>query len=347
MTFTPRRIWLHRRSALGDVLLALPIATLLAERHPHSRPTLVTHTRLVPLLSRAPTVDATDQWPMPTTSGDIHVDLQRPGWSAALWGRRGLPSGSLLDPVRRGLGRPTQHDRRHTLTRYAAAVGLGPLTLPVALKPGPLLAVEPDRGEDSSTVLRIGVAAGASHPTKAPTPEMLGWLLATLVRTSRRPLRPVWLGGPGDKRSCHQVTQVGSWRHAAHRHQGLKPDSRALFADPLGLARIIAGCDRVISGDTGPAHLAQILDVPTLVLFGPTSVQRWGPWRASASMFTASAPCSPCSGHGQKRCRHGHRACLTRLYPTLLQRAALQLLDLRAEEYIRVKAGPDNISSPQ
>ena len=35
---------------------------------------------------------------------------------------------------------------------------------------------------------------------------------------------------------------------------------------------------RVVSGDTGVAHLATALDRPSVLLFGPSSPARWGPW---------------------------------------------------------------------
>lgn len=43
------------------------------------------------------------------------------------------------------------------------------------------------------------------------------------------------------------------------------------------LIRIVAGAGRVVCGDTGPAHLATALGTPSVVLFGPTSPERWGP----------------------------------------------------------------------
>jgi ADP-heptose:LPS heptosyltransferase len=44
-----------------------------------------------------------------------------------------------------------------------------------------------------------------------------------------------------------------------------------------GLAALVAGARLVISGDTGIAHLASAYATPSVVLFGPTSPERWGP----------------------------------------------------------------------
>jgi ADP-heptose:LPS heptosyltransferase len=40
---------------------------------------------------------------------------------------------------------------------------------------------------------------------------------------------------------------------------------------------VIGAAGRVVCGDTGVAHLATALAVPSVVLFGPTSPAHWGP----------------------------------------------------------------------
>jgi ADP-heptose:LPS heptosyltransferase len=47
--------------------------------------------------------------------------------------------------------------------------------------------------------------------------------------------------------------------------------------DVRHLAGLIAVAGRVVSGDTGVAHLATALRTPSVVLFGPTSPAEWGP----------------------------------------------------------------------
>ncbi|MFD4368504.1 glycosyltransferase family 9 protein [Rhodococcus sp. NPDC058521] len=58
---------------------------------------------------------------------------------------------------------------------------------------------------------------------------------------------------------------------------GLSPD-RALAGTSLSdTAALVAAAALVVSGDTGIAHLASAYDVPSVVLFGPTSPAHWGP----------------------------------------------------------------------
>jgi ADP-heptose:LPS heptosyltransferase len=44
-----------------------------------------------------------------------------------------------------------------------------------------------------------------------------------------------------------------------------------------GLAATVAGARLVLCGDTGVAHLATAYGTPSVVLFGPTPPQCWGP----------------------------------------------------------------------
>jgi ADP-heptose:LPS heptosyltransferase len=50
--------------------------------------------------------------------------------------------------------------------------------------------------------------------------------------------------------------------------------------DLTGLARVLAGADAVVVGNTGPAHLAAAVGTPVVSLFAPTvPAERWHPWR--------------------------------------------------------------------
>ncbi len=65
---------------------------------------------------------------------------------------------------------------------------------------------------------------------------------------------------------------------AVARSAGLSP--QCVVAGTLdlgGLAALVAGARLVVSGDTGIAHLASAYATPSVILFGPTSPERWGP----------------------------------------------------------------------
>lgn len=67
----------------------------------------------------------------------------------------------------------------------------------------------------------------------------------------------------------------------------------------------IAGARLMISCDTGLLHIAQVLGVPTVALFGPTNQKKWNVQRPDAAVASLDAACSPCALFGTiPPCRH-------------------------------------------
>jgi ADP-heptose:LPS heptosyltransferase len=59
---------------------------------------------------------------------------------------------------------------------------------------------------------------------------------------------------------------------------GIDPRRQLAGRTDLGrLAGLVAGAGAVVCGDTGVAHLATALAVPSVLLFGPSSPRHWGP----------------------------------------------------------------------
>ncbi len=80
----------------------------------------------------------------------------------------------------------------------------------------------------------------------------------------------------------------------------------------------------LISVDTGVMHLGVALRTPTVALFGPGDYPKWG--YEGAPFFRAvrhPTECSPCY---LERC--ASRACMARIRPDEVSRAALALLDV-------------------
>jgi|GEM_PF-2983367 len=64
----------------------------------------------------------------------------------------------------------------------------------------------------------------------------------------------------------------------------------------------IAKCEMFIANDNGLMHLADLLQVPLIAIFGMTNLKRNGPWHDSSSVITLNLPCSPCYRNGQIYC---------------------------------------------
>jgi ADP-heptose:LPS heptosyltransferase len=65
----------------------------------------------------------------------------------------------------------------------------------------------------------------------------------------------------------------------------------------------------MVSGDTGPLHLASAIGVPVVGIYGPTDPTRNGPWNPQDSACTVHYECSPCY---QRTCPIGVQ-CLKKL----------------------------------
>lgn len=84
------------------------------------------------------------------------------------------------------------------------------------------------------------------------------------------------------------------------------------------LIALLAQADALITGDSGPMHLACGLSTPVLALFGPTC-REWGFFPAGERdrVLQSSVPCRPCSLHGKTGTACG-RDCMRALTPNLV-----------------------------
>jgi heptosyltransferase I len=143
-------------------------------------------------------------------------------------------------------------------------------------------------GEHSSE-RRIVLNPGAGWPNKQWPPDRFAAVAAGL-RASRN-LRSVVTWGPGEESLARAVVD------ASHGAAELAPATTV-----AQLMTMLARAALVVSGDTGPIHLAAAAGTPIVGLYGPTDPARNGPW--SVSDLTVSR-FSDCVCHHKRRC---HRA---------------------------------------
>jgi ADP-heptose:LPS heptosyltransferase len=73
------------------------------------------------------------------------------------------------------------------------------------------------------------------------------------------------------------------------------------------MAALIGRAALLVSGDTGPMHVAAALGVPQVALFGATSPDWYGPHSGRALVMARPVPCGPCD---QKTCRNAEEPLL-------------------------------------
>ena len=137
------------------------------------------------------------------------------------------------------------------------------------------------------------INAGAAWPNKRWAPERFG-ALASFIRDECR-MTPVVLWGPGEEPLASGIVTVSA---------GAAVQAPATsVTDLVALSRAAA---IVVSGDTGPLHIAAAVGTPVVALFGPTDPARNGPF--SAADITVSRY-EACRCHYDRRC-HESAWCL-------------------------------------
>lgn len=260
-----------RALGLGDFLTAVPALRALGAAFADRRCVLAAPGALEPLL--APAVPGFELLDVPAFVAGAPPDprlaarLPRGALAVNLHGR-GPESHALLRaaaPERLiGFdvpGGPAWDEREHEVRRWCRllahhGIAADPHDLDLVVPGAP--AYDP-RGP---TLLHPGAASAARRwPIER-------W--AAVARTERAGGRAVLVSG--------SATEASLARELVARADLPRDANRAgATRDLLELARLVAGAGRVVCGDTGVAHLATALRIPSVVLFGPTDPARWGP----------------------------------------------------------------------
>jgi heptosyltransferase-2 len=107
--------------------------------------------------------------------------------------------------------------------------------------------------------------------------------------------------GPGD------ATIASAFRHELAGHDGLAIVDVGSEALPAHLERL----DVLLTGDSGPMHVAEAVGTPVVALFGPTTADfGFTPFLPASRVLERRLWCRPCHVHGGNRCPLGHHRCL-------------------------------------
>jgi ADP-heptose:LPS heptosyltransferase len=310
-----------RLSALGDVVLTTGVL-----RHWHTtlglKATVLTRAAFAPVFAHHPAVEE--------VFGLSPQDLTLRGWMAMTWKlRRDYGHLPLIDLHGTGrtllLGalwpRPVYRTPKFTLTRRLFRLtrhpALGYRLLQHTVPQRYALALDPQAPPPSQLCPSLAVAAHeraqaqellqslglhfplalhpyATHPAKSPRPD---WWRALRGHLADAGVPTVIIGR-------HPQPLLGNAPHDRTNHDSLR--------QTLALLSL---CQGLVSGDSGPMHLAWGVGTPVFALFGPTT-PHWGfaPHGPYHTILQAPCPKAPCSLHGATPCP-GATPCLERLDP--------------------------------
>ena len=142
----------------------------------------------------------------------------------------------------------------------------------------------------------IGVVPAATYQSKSWPREKFVRLAEIMARDHG--LVPLILWGPGEEDTARSV---------ARSVPGV------LCAPETGIAKLGALISQVrllVTTDSGPKHLAVLLGIPTVTLFGPTDPVIWDPMNGRHDVVFLDLPCTPCKN---RRCSPNR--CLSDIEP--------------------------------
>jgi lipopolysaccharide heptosyltransferase I len=321
------RFLLVRLGALGDIVHAIPVAAALRRAFPSAKIDWLVSAKhreildLVPVIDRRLVVrdrgDAGGGTPLLAairdlrkTHYDVTIDMQGLIKSALISRASGAPRviGFSSAYAREGLARLFYTDVHDpggegiyapSEKRHVVEINLG-LLAPLGIAAGtpefPLDRVESVAAREMSdrTSGRYALLnPGAAWPNKRWPPARFA-ALAAAVR-DRHGLMSVVLWGPGERELGEAVVAQGNGAAV------LSP--KTAIADIVALAR---GATVMVSGDTGPTHIAGAVGTPIVGIYGPTRAERNGPWRTGDVTVSRS---ESCECHHLRNCRRA-RMCL-------------------------------------
>jgi lipopolysaccharide heptosyltransferase II len=311
---SPQRILLLRLERIGDLLMTLEAIADVRASAPFASIDLVVGSwnadlaRAIDPVTRVHTLDAAwlarggqglgmrslfraaRQWSR--TKYDVGINFEPDvrsnillAASGAAWtaGYRSGGGGALLDV-------PLEYDIRAHTTHNARRLIAAVFGTPDAEPRPPAFVVPAGAAENASRLLSsadrplIGVHVSGGRPIKQWDPQRFAEVARRLVTAVDATI--ILTGSAGDRALVDLVKQQ-------------LPPARMVdvagHVDLLTLAGILERLDLLITGDTGPMHLAAAVRTPVVAVFGPSDPVRYGPRGPNDRVVRVDLPCAPCN----------------------------------------------------
>ena len=326
------RILILRLGSYGDILMATPLLVALRAAYPDAHITWIVERGFQDAIIACPYLDEVLLWEgsywknmlrfglyplwllrvlkfcgtLRQRHYDIFISLQPEEWPLLTWAVRAPKTIGIFDTFRRfNNNRPTSKWTRIYTDPFTEA------DLPPHRTDQYLLALRALQLPDKSTSDKRMVLCYTAEDAAAAE-NLLGGSGHTIVLVplttwpSRCWPAERWteLGNAlGREHQC-SVILIGSEKEKAMLEQIagrmlIKPAIAGGTLTFRQVAALLARASLVISGDTGPMHVAAALGTPAVALFGPTSIANLAPLAGRVLPLAHSVPCGPCD---QKIC---------------------------------------------
>ncbi len=309
---TPTLLVVHPGS-LGDVLLSVAALRALRRAWPAHELTLVARGEIGRLLEACGEADRilpmegpalTEMLAGPRVMPAHLAGCLRRCAAAVCWMADPGPDGALEKNLKdAGVGRIiVQSPHGHGLEAVHAADRHLEILKPWGLRAPeapPILRLVDHGSPAGETYGQPGTAIIAVHPGSGSSAKCLDdRRLTSAVQAvcDGNPRSLLVLGGPADE------TLVAAFR----RHLiGLEPVI-VQHRDLVAVAAVLTRARVFVGHDSGITHLAAMLGVPTVALFGPTDPSRWAPRGRSVRVLRGA----PCACRNRDQVQHCRRPCL-------------------------------------
>jgi heptosyltransferase-2 len=311
-----KKVLIIRLNAMGDVILALPVAVAIKAHSPDIIVDFATRKEYAPIFDQFPAVDTAYSFEGGTREllrklkrqkYDTVIDLQKNPRSIIL--TAGINPKNVVSYPKRRLKRELiirkPHlglDAGHTVDAYLKA--LNRLKIKSVTR-RPRVELQPEIVEFGEDFVRrigftgkvIGLCPGSKHAEKRwQGYEALARLLIAEGETG-----VIVFSGPHD-----------SFSRDLNIHSDRLVAAHSLNLDKV--AGVMKKCDVVVTNDSGLMHLAVALSVPVVAIFGPTHPSLgFSPLGEYDRVICDNVACSPCSLHGEKSCRMPHKYCFEQI----------------------------------
>ena len=140
-----------------------------------------------------------------------------------------------------------------------------------------------DNNQITPDDLLIGINPGAAYgSSKRWYPERFSQVAAALVKKYHAKI--ILFGGPGERDVTEEII----------RASGPSLLNMAGQTTIRGLMALLSQCRLLITGDSGPMHIAAALGVPVVAIFGSTDPALTTPIGTGHVVIRKNVPCSPC-----------------------------------------------------
>ncbi|MGR3304086.1 MAG: glycosyltransferase family 9 protein [Candidatus Scalindua sp.] len=341
ITKNPEKILIIRLSAIGDVVHVLPALKLLRSHFPKSKIAWLVEDKASDILTGHPDIDDVIVFPRRKWQREIlkikktrnilsdiisfykrlrgeHYDLIIDFQGNLKSGIMNLITGS---GKKAGFGRGYCKEFNYLTTRYQA------------FPPGKKM----HRIDKNLFLLKeLGIGNGFQRP-RLPVFKPDKKYISKFIKTGIKPSLPIIIIHPGtskfgsykqwpplnyalladmilDTYEANVVFTWGPYEFGVVKEIVKEMKHKALPACETRsikqLIELIRHASLFIGGDTGPLHIASILNIPVVGIYGPKDPAIYGPYNGKAIVIKKNVPCSPCR---KRTC--GDPICMSSILP--------------------------------